>query len=155
MRWWLDLYRWEFPLPERDALATELTRWLAYYRENGAIEGEVVHPDHIVIRATAGILENFREAYLVAARTLAGLREWPIKQPDLIKRMRGEFATSLLLGESHKPEGSSVLTFGNAISRLAELRHVGLLHRRGSRDTWVEQGPAFDRLPELIRQLRS
>ena len=69
--------------------------------------------------------------------------------------MRGEFATSLLLGESHKPEGSSVLTFGNAISRLAELGHVGLLHRRGSREAWVEQGPAFDRLPELIRQLRS
>ena len=155
VRWWLDLYRWEFALPERDALANELARWLAYYRETGALAGEVAYPDHIVIRATAGILENFREAYLVAARTLAGLREWPIKQPDLIKRMRGEFATSLLLGESHKPEGSSVVTFGNALSRLAELGHVGLVHRRGSREAWVERGPAFDRLPELIRQLRS
>jgi hypothetical protein len=86
---------------------------------------------------------------------MAGLREWPIKQPDLIKRMRGEFATSLLLGESHKPEGSSVVTFGNALSRLTELGHVALLHRRGSRDVWVERGAAFDRLPELIRQLRS
>jgi len=92
---------------------------------------------------------------MVAARALAGLREWPIKQPDLIKRMRGEFATSLLLGESHKPEGSSVVAFGNAMARLAELGHVALVHRRGSREAWVERGPAFDRLPELIRQLRS
>src|SRR5262249_6787218 len=27
--WWRDLYRWEFPFPERDALANELDRWLA------------------------------------------------------------------------------------------------------------------------------
>src|SRR5262249_8613461 len=70
VRWWLDLYRWEFPLPGREALATELAGWLAYYRETGALDGDVVRPDHIVVLATAGILENFREAYLVAARTL-------------------------------------------------------------------------------------
>jgi glycerol-3-phosphate O-acyltransferase len=155
VRWWLDLYRWEFPLPDREALAAELARWLAYYRETGALDGEVVRPDHIVVLATAGILENFREAYLVAARTLTALREWPIKQPDLVQRMRGEFATSLLLGEAHKPEGSSVVTFGNALSRLVELSHVSITHRRGSRDAWIERGPAFDRLPELVRQLRS
>ena len=47
---------------------------MTYYREAGALGCEVVHPDHVVIRATEGILENFREAYLVAARALAGLR---------------------------------------------------------------------------------
>ncbi len=153
--WWLDLYRWEFPLPERETLGDELARWLAYYREAGGIVGDVADPDHIVVRVTAGILESFREAYLIAARTLAAQKEWPQKQPDVIQRMRREFATSLLLGEAHKPEGSSVVTFGNALSRLTELGHVAVIHRRGSRDRWIERGPAFDRLPELILQLRS
>jgi hypothetical protein len=152
--WWRDLYRWEFPFPERDALANELDRWLTYYREVGGVVGDVVDRDHIVIRVTAGILENFREAYLVAARTLAAQREWPVKRPELIQRMRREFATSLLLGEAHKPEGSSTVTFGNALSRLLELRHVAM-RRRGTRDRWVEPGPTFDRLPELIQRLRS
>jgi glycerol-3-phosphate O-acyltransferase len=153
--WWLDLYRWEFPLPGRDTLGDELARWLAYYREAGGIVGDVADPDHVVIRVTAGILENFREAYVVAARTLAAQAEWPIKQPDLIQRMRREFATSLLLGEAHKAEGSSMVTFGNALSRLTELQHVEVTRRRGSRDRWIERGPTFDRLPELIQQLRS
>jgi glycerol-3-phosphate O-acyltransferase len=153
--WWRDLYRWEFPFPERHALANELTRWLAYYREVGGVVGDVVDRDHIVIRVTAGILENFREAYLVTARTLAALEDWPIKQPELIQRMRREFATSLLLGEAHKPEGSSTVTFGNALSRMVELRHVAVARRRGTRDRWIEPGPAFDRLPELAQRLRS
>jgi glycerol-3-phosphate O-acyltransferase len=150
--WWLDLYRWEFPLPGRDALATELGRWLDHYRRVGAIEGDAAVPEHPVVRATGGILENFREAYLVAALTLAAQDEWPIAQPALMQRMRRQFRTSLLLGEVHKPEGSSMVTFGNALSRLAELGHVTVVGRgRGGRERWVERGPTFDRLPELIR----
>jgi glycerol-3-phosphate O-acyltransferase len=152
--WWLDLYRWEFPLPERAALADELARWLGRFREARAVVGDHADPGHVVIRVTAGILENFREAYLIAARTIAAQHEWPIKQPDLIQRMRREFGTSLLLGEAHKPEGSSVITFNNALSRLTELGHVEERRRRGGRDRWIERGRAFDRLPELIRQLR-
>ena len=150
--WWLDLYRWEFPLPERDALAAEIGRWLAYYREVGALVGDGAALDHPVIRATAGILENFREAYLVAARALAAQEEWPIAQSALAQRMRRQFQTSLLLGEVHKPEGNSMITFGNALSRLAELGHVAIVGRgRSGRERWVDRGPAFDRLPDLIR----
>jgi glycerol-3-phosphate O-acyltransferase len=150
--WWLDLYRWEFPLPEREALAAEIGRWLAYYREAGALVGDAVAPDHPIIRATAGALEDFREAYLVAARTVAAQQEWPIQQGALVKRMQAQFQTSLLLGEVHKPEGNSMITFGNALSRLAELGHVVFVARgRGGRERWVDRGPALDRLPELIR----
>ena len=150
--WWLDLYRWEFPLPEREALAAEIGRWLAYYREAGALVGDGAALDHPVIHATAGILENFREAYLVAARALAAQEEWPIAQSALAQRMRRQFQTSLLLGEVHKPEGNSMITFGNALSRLAELGHVAVVRRgRGGRERWVDRGPAFDHLPELIR----
>ena len=152
LAWWLDLYRWEFPLPEREALAAEIGRWLTHYREAGALAGDAAAPDHPVIQATAGILENFREAYLVAARTVAAQEEWPIAHTALAQRMRRQFQTSLLLGEVHKPEGNSMITFGNALSRLAELGHVSIVRRgRGGRERWVDRGPAFDRLPELIR----
>src|SRR5204862_389034 len=99
--WWLDLYRWEFPLPEREALAAEIGRWLAYYREAGALVGDGAALDHPIIRATAGILENFREAYLVVARTAAAQEEWPILQSALAQRMPRQFQTSLLLGAAH------------------------------------------------------
>jgi glycerol-3-phosphate O-acyltransferase len=150
--WWLDLYRWEFPLPERDALSAEIARWLDYYREVGALVGDAAALDHPLVRATTGILENFREAYLVASRTIATQDEWPIAQAALMQRMRRQFTTSLLLGEVHKPEGSSTVTFGNAISRLVELGHVTTVRGgRGGRERWVDRGPAFDRLAELIR----
>ena len=150
--WWLDLYRWEFPLPEREAVAAEIARALDYYRECGAMVGDAAVPDHPVIRATAGILENFREAYLIAARTIAGQEEWPIQQDALMQKTRRQFATALLLQEVHKPEGSSIVTFGNALSRLAELGHVTLVRKgRGGRERWVERGAAFDGLAELIR----
>jgi glycerol-3-phosphate O-acyltransferase len=150
--WWLDLYRWEFPLPERDKLALDLERWVAHYRDVGAMLGDQAATDHPVIRATAGVLENFREAYLITARTIAGQEEWPIAQPALMQRMRRQYRTALLLGEVQKPEGNSVVTFGNALSRLAELGHVTVVRRgRAGRERWVDRGPAFDRLPELIR----
>jgi len=112
-------------------------------------------PTHVVVRATAGILENFREAYWMAARTLAAQREWPVKQPELLQRMRREFAAGLLLGEAHKPEGSSVVTFSNAIARFTELGLVGVTRGRGGRDRLIEAGPAFDGVVELVAQLRS
>jgi len=150
--WWLDLYRWEFPLPERDALTAEIGRWLEHYRETGAMIGDTAAPDHPIIQATAGILENFREAYLVAARTIAAQEEWPITQDGLTQKMRRQFATSLLLGEVRKPEGNSMVIFGNALSRLAELGHVTTVRRgRGGREPWVDRGPNADRLAELIR----
>lgn len=154
--WWLDLYRWEFPLPQRDGLGGEIDRWLAHYRAAGAITDAGLDPTHPIVRATEGVLENFREGYLVAARAVAAQQEWPIAEKALIDRMRKQFATSRLLGEVTKGEGSSVLVFANALSRLTELGHVTVVRRgRGGRERWVEQGPALDRLPDLIRQLRT
>jgi glycerol-3-phosphate O-acyltransferase len=150
--WWLDLYRWEFPLPERDALARELASWVAYYREHGALEGDALVVEHPIARATSGILDNFREAYQIAARTVSAHTEWPIAQKVLVQRMQRQFTTGLLLGELVHPEGNSMITFGNALSRLTELGHVTVQRRgRGGREQWIDRGPAFDRLPELIR----
>jgi glycerol-3-phosphate O-acyltransferase len=152
--WWLDLYRWEFPLPEREALAARLAGWIEHYRAVGALVGDAVVADHPLVRATGGVLENFREPYLVAARTVAAQPEWPITEAALLQRMRRQLATGLLLGEIHKPEGNSVITFGNALSRLAELGHLVRVRRgRGGRERWVDQGRTFDQLPELIRRV--
>ena len=69
VHWWLDLYRWEFPLPERESVARDIERWLAYYRETGAVVDDRPDATHPVMQVTWGVLENFREAYLVGART--------------------------------------------------------------------------------------
>jgi glycerol-3-phosphate O-acyltransferase len=152
--WWLDLYRWEFPLPDRETLAGEIERWLAYYRETGAVVDERVDPAHPVVQVTHGLLENFREAYLIAARTLTATKEWPIARTALVKRMRRQFETSLLLDEVRKPEGGTVVTFNNALARFAELGHVTIAPKEDARDRAVDRGPTFDRLPDLIHRLR-
>ena len=154
VRWWLDLYRWEFPLPVRENLGAELQRWLAHYRDCGAVVGDAPTVDHPVIRATAGLLENFREAYLVAARTIASQKEWPIAQPALMQRMQRQFVTSLLLGEVRKPEGNSTAIFANALARIGELGYVATIRRgRAGRERWLEPGGEHAGLPELIRRL--
>ena len=48
----------------------DIERWLAYYRETGAVTGDRPDPKHPVMQVTCGVLESFREAYLVGARTL-------------------------------------------------------------------------------------
>jgi hypothetical protein len=78
-----------------------------------------------------------------------------VKQPELLQRMRREFATSLLLGESHKPEGHSLVIFTNAVSRFTELGYIRAARRRGTRDRFIEPGPSLQRLPEFVAQLRS
>jgi glycerol-3-phosphate O-acyltransferase len=152
--WWLDLYRWEFPLPERETVARDIERWLAYYRETGAVLGDRPDPAHPVMQVTCGLLENFREAYLVAARALAAAKDLPSPQAAVVKRMQRQFATSLLLGEVSKPEGGTVVTFGNALARFAELGHVSIARPQGTRERVVQRGPTFDRLPDLIQRLR-
>jgi glycerol-3-phosphate O-acyltransferase len=152
--WWLDLYRWEFPLPERDTVARDIERWLAYYRETGAVVGDGPDLAHPILQVTWGVLENLREAYLVAARTLTAQKEWPIADRALVRRMQRQFATSLLLAEVTKPEGGTVVTFGNALARFAELGHVQVLPPDGGRERLVDRGTTFDRLPDLIHRLR-
>lgn len=153
LAWWLDLYRWEFPLPQRETLEATLVRWRAYYRDRGAIRDGRVDSTHPLIRATAGVLESFREAYLCAARTLAGCRQWPRTMPQLTERMREQQRASLLLGEASKPEAASVVTWGNALSRYAELGYVRLEHK--GRERTVLPGPSFAELGELVRRLRT
>jgi glycerol-3-phosphate O-acyltransferase len=152
--WWLDLYRWEFPLPDRETLDRDLERWLAYYRETGVLAGDRLDGAHPIVQVTCGLLENFREAYLTAARTVGAQKTWPLPRTTLVKRMQRQFATSLLLGEVSKPEGGTVVTFNNALARFAELGHVTMAAAQEGRERLVDRGPTFDRLPDLVHRLR-
>jgi hypothetical protein len=93
-------------------------------------------------------------AYLVGARTLTAEKVWPIAQSVLVTRMQRQYATSLLLQDVRKPEGGTIVTFGNALARFAELGHVTITRPEGAREKHVERGPTFDRLPDLIARLR-
>src|SRR5262249_22727794 len=127
----------------------------AYFRACGALAGDTINAEHPLVRAMVEVLENFREAYLTVARTLSVQKEWPIAESALVQRIRRQYATSLLLGEVRKPEGNSMITFGNAVSRYVELGHVRRERQPGARDATIAAGPALDRLPDLIRHLRT
>jgi len=156
VNWWLDLYRWEFPLPEREAVAAELGRLLEYFRAEGAVraaDGDAVAPEHPLIRSTAGLLDNFREAYWIAARTLAQLSETGIPQKAVLEQARKRYTTSLLLGEVQRPEGNTVVTLGNALNRYEEVGLVTITAPPKGRDRIVRRGPRFAELQPLEARL--
>ncbi len=153
--WWLELFRWEFALPGRETAAAEVGRLLDYFRAHGVVPGEDLHGSPLVL-ALAGILENFRQAYWVAARTAQDLDGGSVPEADLIEQMRRRFDAALLLGEVTKPEGASQVTFGNAVSRFVE---TGCLVRerggKSGRERFVQRGPAFDDLAGIGARLRA
>ena len=91
-------------------------------------------PTHPVMQVTCGHARELprslpgRRAHRSRRR-----RTWPITQAALVKQMQRQFATSLLLGEVTKPEGGTVVTFGNALARFAELGHVTIARSRRAR----------------------
>ncbi|MCX8070913.1 MAG: 1-acyl-sn-glycerol-3-phosphate acyltransferase [Candidatus Binatia bacterium] len=152
--WWLDFYRWEFPLPEKQTVPTEVAEVLAYYREEGAWDPEGqgrMDPSHPFVDTTQGLLDNFCEAYWVMARTLALLP--PTGQPlkTVLAQARKRYDTALLLGEVRRPEGNSSVTFENAVQRYAELGYVTLVGDRKERV--VERGARFAELEALQERL--
>jgi glycerol-3-phosphate O-acyltransferase len=156
VNWWLDLYRWEFPLPEREAVAAELGRLLECFRAQGAISagnGDVVNPEHPLIRTTAGILDNFCEAYWITLQTLAQLDERGMTYKALIEATRKRYGTGVLLGEVRKPEGNSTVTLGNALSRFAEIGFVAFATGPKGRERSVRRGPRFQELARVERRL--
>lgn len=150
--WWLDLFRWEFPLPEREEVAADAGRIVDYLRAHGAGVAGAHVP---LVHALVGILENFREGYWVAARTAAQLGEEPVSRAKFLQRLRRYFDAAMLLGEVVKPEAASDQTFGNAISRLVEIGCLQKETRRGDKDVWLSRGPAFEELPQIADRIGS
>ncbi len=152
--WWLDLFRWEFPLPERPTLAAELDGVLAHFRAAGALDGTDVRRRHVLLVFGDGILENFREAYWIVAKTLLDLDGDGLTRKAVIGRMQKSFMMHQLLGQAQKPEANSAITFQNAINRFAELGYVAQTRRgRGGKEQAVVPSRAFADLAALERRL--
>jgi glycerol-3-phosphate O-acyltransferase len=152
--WWLNLFRWEFPLPERAAAAAEMESVLGHFRAAGAIGSSGVRRGHVLLVFADGILENFREAYWIVAKTLLDLDADGLSQKAAFARMQKSFLMHQLLGQAQKPEGNSPITFQNAVNRLAELACVALTRRgRGGKEQAIVPGRAFSDLAALERRL--
>lgn len=152
--WWLDLFRWEFALPEREAMAAEIDDTLAYFTARGALEGAYVNMAHVLLVFGDGILDSFREAYWIVAKTLLDMDADGFTQKAAIARMQKSFAMHQLLGQTRRPEGNSAVTFANALNRFAEIGCVTLGRRgRGGRERVVMPGPAAAELAILERRL--
>ncbi len=152
--WWLDLFRWEFALPEREAVAAEIDDTVAYFAARGAIDGEHVNPAHVLLVFGDGILDSFREAYWIVAKTLLDLDADGFTHKAAIARMQKSFTMHQLLGQTRRPEGNSAVTFANAINRFAEVGWVSLQRRgRGGRERVVLPGPAIADLGAVERRL--
>jgi len=152
--WWLDLFRWEFPLPERDDLAAKLEQVRAYLVADGAVAEpggvpDSQHPFAVTVRA---ILDNFREAYWIAAQVLLETPEGGRALKGTVDRMQKRYRTGLLLGEVHKPEGNSSVTLGNALNRFAELEYVQVRSGKG-KERAVTRGVRFDALLEISARI--
>lgn len=150
--WWLNLLRWEFALPERESVAAEAGRLLDYFRAHGAsFDGD--RRTVPLVNALVGILENFREAYWIAARTALQVDGEAKAESQLVAQMRKLFDAALVLGEVRKPEAATPVTFGNAISRLVEIGCLERERRNGERDRFLKRGPQFRDLEAIAARL--
>ena len=152
--WWLNLLRWEFALPERESVAAEAGRLLDYFRAHGAHFDGDRRPVPLA-NALVGILENFREAYWIAARTALQVDGEPRAESQLLGQMAKHFEAALILGEVRKPEAATAVTFGNALSRLVEVGCLEREKRNGDRDRWLKRGPQFRDLEAITARLGS
>jgi len=150
--WWLDLYRREFALPDAQAFQGELVRLCEYLRDRGAIvDGRGMAGD-LILRTTAGIVENFRQAYRTVARTLAAESEWPVTEKAALARVQRAFSVGALLGEVSKPEANSTVLVKAAMARFAEMGFIAI-GAEGRKDRTLTQGPHHPDLVTLIQRL--
>ncbi|RMF22827.1 MAG: hypothetical protein D6760_06575 [Deltaproteobacteria bacterium] len=155
--WWLDLFRYEFALPERSELAGLVDDELAYLREAGALADDgSLDLKHPFVRAVAGLLDNFREAYWMVARTLIdSLSEDGLDEKSLAEEYSRTYQAGIKLNEVLRPEGNTVVLLRNALNRYRELGFV--VERatgRGGRDRLIVPGERFSQLEEFSARLR-
>jgi glycerol-3-phosphate O-acyltransferase len=151
--WWLDLFRWEFALPERDELGAEIRSLREALDAEGVLDSTGnVQIEHPFVPTATGILDNFREAYWVVAQLLCESSGDGMAQKLFVDRAQKQYRTAVLLGELRKPEGASSVTIVNALSRFAEIECVEIRGER-SRDRTLWRGKRFDDLGEIVRRL--
>lgn len=155
---WLDLYRWEFPLPERDKLVADIDKAFGFLRAEGALsgpDGDSPDDEHLLVRVLSNIIDNFHEAYWVTAEALARLPQDGTSEKALRNAVRKGYEVALMLGEARKTEGNSTDTVGNALSRYGELQLIELQPTGKGRERRILPGACFADLGALQTRLRS
>lgn len=130
VKWWLDLLRWEFPLPDRDAISGELAELRVDLRAEGVLvadsDTDAVIEGAPFVGTVLGALDTFRESYWIVARTLDDLPAGGLPQRALLDRIAKAHATGLLLTELRRPEAGSTAIFTNALKRYAEIGAIAI-----------------------------
>jgi glycerol-3-phosphate O-acyltransferase len=157
VRWWLDLYRWEFPLPARETLAPALAGLQQFLRDQGALTADDdVDVEHPLGRVLLRVLDNFHEAYWITASTVERLGPGGMSEKAFRNTVAKTYETALLLGEVSRPEGRSTVTIDNALSRFAEIELIELESAGGkSKERQVRRGPQIEAIGSLLQHLRS
>ena len=134
---WLDVFRFEFALPDRHELRQLVESQVGYLRELGAVTGDAIDGEHAVVIAAVGVLDVFREAYWLAAKTVQEVldvdRVDGVAEKHLTAEYQKSCETALLVGESSKPECANTVLLQNALRRMTEL---GLRAKRAARAGW-------------------
>ena len=156
VQYWLDVFRFEFALPDRHELRGLIELQQRHLAELGAISGDKIDPEHAVVIAAVGVLDVFKEAYWLAARTVRdvlgpeGLAEKP-----LTAEYQKSCETALLVGESSKPECANTVLLQNALRRMTELGFVRTEQRgRGGRERVTLRGARYSELPAFVDVLK-
>jgi glycerol-3-phosphate O-acyltransferase len=152
LSWWFDLFRNEFVVPERDELSARIGKVLDTLAALGAIREGGIERAHPLLRLSASILQNFREAYWVATKTLGALDASGKPQSALVEEMRRAYRVNLLLGTLRKPEGNTTVALGNAINRMQELRCIAF-DTRGRESHWIVPGSSHAELTRIEQRL--
>ncbi len=151
--WWRDLYRYEFPLPAREDIGGLIEEEIRFLESEGAIVEGRLDPHHAAVRASAGLLDSFRESYWTCARSVRSkLSGGTVEEKDLFDDIAEHYEAGILLGELGKPEGNTVILYRNALSRFEELGYVRLAGE-AKRERTVGRGPEHATIGAFIERL--
>jgi glycerol-3-phosphate O-acyltransferase len=161
---WLDVFRYEFALPDRHELGRHIETAIARLRDLDALRADEIDPTNPVVIATVGVLDVFREAYWLSVKTVREvLTAEGSTDKSLVSEYQKAYEAALLVGEVVQPEGATTVLFHNTVSRLVELGYVRTerrgrggrerVHLRGSR--WADLGTYEEDLRRALLKGRS
>ena len=151
--WWLDLFRYEFPLPERNTIPALVEEQTSFLESEGAINNGTLDAAHPAVRATSGLLDNFRESYWTCARCARSkLGAGDISEKEMFDDIGEHYEAGILLGELGKPEGNNTMLYRNAMSRFEELGYVRR-STQGKRERLIGRGPEHPTMDSFVQRL--
>jgi glycerol-3-phosphate O-acyltransferase len=152
---WLDFFRWEFPLPPREEIGSLVDAEIRRFEQLGVWKAGSFDADHALVRALIAIMDVFREAYFVAARSVRDvIPEEGMPEKAFTAEYRKGYEASILVGDAAKSEGATTMMLQNALSKYGELGYVRLEKAgRGGRETKVFPGPDRADIETTIERL--